>query len=278
MHYLSYVWNPSTGIDLGFILIRYYSLMFVIAFSFGWYFTKKIFQREGISLEMLDKLFLITVIATLLGARLGHVIFYQPELFKEDPLSILLPIRTVPEFEFTGFQGLASHGAAIAILIAMYYYSKKILKKPMLWIMDRIALAVAFGGGFVRIGNFFNSEIIGKPTNSDFGVVFTQLGENFARYPTQIFEAAGYFIVAASMYYLYWKTDKRKYTGYIFGVFLIMLWSVRLIVEFWKEPQEGEILNFVLNTGQWLSVPFILFGIYLVINAKKKGVSKEQVI
>lgn len=273
MYFLSYVWNPSTGIDLGFFLVRYYSLMFVIAFSFGWYFTKKIFQREGVSLEKLDKLFLITVIATLLGARLGHVIFYQPELFKEDPLSILLPIRTVPEFEFTGFQGLASHGAAIAILIAMYYYSKKILKKPMLWILDRIVLAVAFGGAFVRIGNFFNSEIIGKPTNSDFGVIFAQLGENFARYPTQLFEATGYFIVAATMYYLYWKTDKRKYLGYIFGVFLIMLWSVRLIVEFWKEPQEGEIINFVLNTGQWLSIPFILLGIYLITNSKNKLVT-----
>ncbi|HLW15368.1 MAG TPA: prolipoprotein diacylglyceryl transferase [Flavobacteriaceae bacterium] len=275
MQFLSYVWNPSTGIDLGFFLVRYYSLMFVIAFSFGWFFTKKIYQRENISLEKLDKLFLITVLATLLGARLGHVIFYQPELIKQDPLAVLLPIRTVPEFEFTGFQGLASHGAAVAILIAMYYYSKKVLKKPILWILDRVVLAVAFGAGFVRIGNFFNSEIIGKPTGTDSGVIFAQLGENFARYPTQLFEAGGYFIVAATMFYLYWKTEKRKYLGYIFGVFMIMLWSVRLIVEFWKEPQEGEIINYVLNTGQWLSVPFILLGIYLVINAKKKGVNPE---
>ena len=276
MQFLSYVWNPSTGIDLGFFLVRYYSLMFVIAFSFGWFFTKKIYQRENISLEKLDKLFLITVLATLLGARLGHVIFYQPELFKQDPLSILLPIRTVPEFEFTGFQGLASHGAAIAILIAMYYYSKKVLKKPMLWILDRVVLGVAFGAGFVRIGNFFNSEIIGKPTGTDSGVIFAQLGENFARYPTQLFEAGGYFIVAAVMFYLYWKTDKRKYLGYIFGVFMIMIWSGRLIVEFWKEPQEGEIINYVLNTGQWLSVPFILLGVYLVVNAKKKYKLSQQ--
>lgn len=270
MQFLSILWNPSPGFDLGFFMIRYYSLMFVIAFSFGWYFTKKIYQKENISLEKLDKLFLITVLATLLGARLGHVIFYQPELIKQDPLAVLLPIRTVPEFEFTGFQGLASHGAAIAILIAMYYYSKKVLKKPMLWILDRIVLAVAFGAVFVRIGNFFNSEIIGKPTGSDFGVIFAQLGENFARYPTQLFEAAGYLITAAVMYYLYWKTDKSKYLGYIFGVFLIMLWSVRLIVEFWKEPQEGERINYILNTGQWLSVPFILLGFYLIMNAKKK--------
>lgn len=270
MHFLSFVWNPSPGIDLGFFLIRYYSLMFVIAFSFGWYFTKKIYQKETIPLEKLDKLFLITVLATLLGARLGHVIFYQTELFTEDPLSILLPIRTVPEFEFTGFAGLASHGAAIAILIAMYYYSKKVLQKPILWILDRIVLAVSFGAIFVRIGNFFNSEIIGKPTGSDFGVVFVQLGESFARYPTQLFEAAGYLITAIVIYYLYWKTDKSKYLGYIFGVFLILLWSVRLIVEFWKEPQEGERINYILNTGQWLSVPFIILGVYLIYNARRK--------
>lgn len=268
--FLSFNWNPSLGLDLGFYMIRYYSLMFIVAFSFGWYFTKKIYQNENISLDKLDKLFLITVLATLLGARLGHVIFYQPELFKEDPLSILLPIRTVPEFEITGFLGLASHGAAIAILIAMYYYSKKVLHKPILWILDRVVLAVSFGAAFVRIGNFFNSEIIGKPTGSDFGVVFVQLGENFARYPTQLFEAGGYLLVAAIIYYLYWKTDKSKYLGYIFGMFMILLWSVRLIVEFWKEPQDGERIHYILNTGQWLSVPFILLGVYLVWKAKKE--------
>lgn len=270
MHFLSFNWNPSTGIDLGFFEIRYYSLMFLIAFSLGWFLTKKIYQKERVSLELLDKLFLLTVLATLIGARLGHVLFYQIELVTQDPLAVLLPIRTVPEYEFTGFQGLASHGAAVGILLAMYYYSKKIIKKPMLWVMDRIVIGVAFGGMFVRFGNFFNSEIIGKPSGSDFGVVFVQLGESFARYPTQLFEAAGYLITGLVMYYLYWKTDKSKYLGYIFGVFLIMLWSVRLVVEFWKEPQEGEQLNFMLNTGQWLSVPFIIFGFYLIYNANKK--------
>lgn len=270
MHFLSFNWNPSPGIDLGFFTIRYYSLMFVVAFSLGWYLTKKIYLKEKVSLEMLDKLFLLTVIATLLGARLGHVIFYQTELITQDPLAVLLPIRTVPEFELTGFQGLASHGAAAGILLAMYYYSKKIIKKPMLWVMDRIVIGVAFGGMFVRFGNFFNSEIIGKASGSDFGVVFLQLGESFARYPTQLFEAAGYFITGLVMWYLYWKTDKSKYLGYIFGVFLIMLWSVRLIVEFWKEPQDGERINFVLNTGQWLSVPFLILGAYLIYNANRK--------
>src|SRR5699024_3918712 len=158
----------------------------------------------------------------------------------------------------------------------MYYYSKKVIHKPILWVLDRIVLAVAFGGGFVRIGNFFNSEIIGKPSGTDFGVVFAQLGENFARYPTQLFEAGGYFIVAAIIYYLYWKTDKRQYLGYIFGVFLTLLWTVRLIVEFWKEPQDGERINYVLNTGQWLSVPFIILGIYLILRAKRYTENKAK--
>lgn len=160
-------WDPSIGIDLGFFTIRYYSLMFLIAFGSGWYITKKMYEREGLSEKKLDSLFAYVVIGTLLGARLGHVIFYQAELFVEDPLSILLPFRFVPEFEFTGFQGLASHGATIGIFTMAYLYSKKVLQKHVFWILDRIVVPVSFGAIFVRIGNFLNSEIIGKPTHSD---------------------------------------------------------------------------------------------------------------
>ena len=157
MHYLSFTWNPSEGIDLGFFLIRYYSLMFVVAFSLGWFITKRIFVNENLSLEKLDSLFIYMVIAILLGARLGHVLFYQSDLILKDPISVLLPFRTVPEFEYTGFQGLASHGAAIGVIIAMFIYSKKVLQKPVLWILDRVVVAVACGAIFVRIGNFINS-------------------------------------------------------------------------------------------------------------------------
>ncbi|VXC38368.1 Prolipoprotein diacylglyceryl transferase (fragment) [Flavobacterium sp. 9AF] len=141
--------------------------MFVVAFGLGWYIMKSIYTREGISLEKRDKLFVYTVVATLLGARLGHVIFYQSELFHDDPMSILLPISTKPSLHFTGFAGLASHGAAIAIIIVMFYYSRKVVHKPILWILDRIVIPVAGGAIFVRLGNFFNSEIIGKPTTED---------------------------------------------------------------------------------------------------------------
>lgn len=305
MHFLTFTWNPSEGIDLGFFVIRYYSLMFVVAFTLGWILTKKIFEREGESQEKLDKLLMYMILATLIGARLGHVIFYQSELFVQDPLSVFLPIQTVPEFEFTGFQGLASHGAAIGIIIAMIYYSKKIIHKPLLWVLDRIIIAVACGGIFVRIGNFMNSEIIGKPSG-DFplGVRFVQddipaykaiqatgiqntkkayhaiindpqyaelLNMVPYRHPAQLYEAAGYVIVFLICWYLYWKTERRKQLGYIFGVFLILLFLVRFLVEFIKESQGGfESALGVFSTGQWLSIPFILAGIYIMWAASKK--------
>ncbi|PZD78023.1 prolipoprotein diacylglyceryl transferase [Mesonia sp. K7] len=257
-------WDPSKGIDLGFFMVRYYSLMYLVAFGLGWYLMKAIYKRENLSQEKLDKLFMYTVIATLVGARLGHVIFYQQELFVEDPLSIILPVSFNPEFEFTGFQGLASHGAAIGIILAMYFYSKKVIQKPILWILDRIVIAVASGGVFIRLGNFINSEIIGKPTNSDFGVIFKQLGEDFPRHPTQLYEAACYVVVFLILYFTYWKTNKSEKLGFIFGLFLVMLWTVRLVIEFWKEAQVEERATWALNTGQWLSIPFILIGLYLL--------------
>ena len=270
MQFLSYTWDPSAGIDLGFFMIRYYSLMFVIAFVLGWYLMKKIYTHEGLSQEKLDSLFIYMVIAILLGARLGHVIFYQPELFTQDPLSILLPIRTVPDFKFTGFQGLASHGAAIGVIISMYFYAKKVLKKPILWILDRVVIPVASGGVFVRIGNFINSEIIGKPTQSDFGVIFKQLGEDFPRHPAQLYESFCYIFVFLILWYVYWKTNKRKQMGFLFGLFLVLLWTVRFFIEFIKEAQVDERADWVLNTGQLLSIPFIILGVYFIISSPKR--------
>ena len=274
MHFLSFVWNPSEGIDLGFFTIRYYSLMFVIAFSLGWILTKRIYDRENQGSDKMDKLFIYVVVATLIGARLGHVIFYQPELFTQDPLSIILPFSTVPEFKFTGFQGLASHGATIGIIVAMYLYSKNVVKKPLLWVLDRIVIAVSCGAIFVRFGNFMNSEIIGKATNSDYGVVFQQLGEDFPRHPAQLYEAAGYFIIFIILWYIYWKTQKSKQMGYMLGLFFILLWSLRFMVEFVKEAQVDDRSEWALNTGQWLSIPFILIGIYLLIQSTKRKISE----
>ena len=160
------IWNPSEGINIGFFTIRFYSLMFVVAFALGWYIMKRIYDRENVPVEKLDTLFIWTVVATLLGARLGHVFFYDWEYFRNHLSEILLPFRFENGFEFTGFRGLASHGAAVAIIVTMYFYSKKIVNRPMLWVLDRVVIPVACGAVFVRIGNFFNSEIVGKATES----------------------------------------------------------------------------------------------------------------
>ncbi len=269
------VWDPSIGIDLGFYTLRYYSLMYLVAFVLGWYIMKSIFKHDHIKLDKLDSLFIYMVLGTLIGARLGHVIFYQPELFVEAPLSVFLPFQFRPSFRFTGFQGLASHGAAIGIVIAMFLYSKKILKKPMLWIMDRIVIPVASGGVFIRIGNFFNSEIVGKPTHSNFGIIFKDYpakvglpGPAIPRHPAQLYEAACYIIVFLILWYIYWKTDKRKVRGYIFGWFLVLLFAARFFVEFFKATLVQDRADWLLSTGQWLSLPFILLGIYLIYRSK----------
>ncbi|MUP41580.1 prolipoprotein diacylglyceryl transferase [Gramella aestuarii] len=262
-------WNPSEGLDLGFFTLHYYSLMFLIAFTLGWYIMKSIYNREGMPIAYLDSLFIYTVLATLIGARLGHVIFYDWEYFQNHLLEIFLPVRFEPEFEFTGFRGLASHGAAIGIIVAMYLYAKRVIQKPVLWILDRIVIPVASGAIFVRIGNFINSEIIGKPTNSDYGVIFEKLGEDFPRHPAQLYESACYLAIFLILWFLYWKTEKRFKTGYIFGLFLVLLWTVRFFIEFIKEPQVGERANWLLNTGQWLSIPFVIAGLYFMYRPVK---------
>jgi len=271
MHFLKFVWNPSKGIDVfGLFTLHYYSMMWIVAFILGFYVMKRIYKRENQSNEALDSLFMYAVIGIMLGARLGHVIFYQPELFKEDFFSIFLPFSFKNGIHFTGFQGLASHGAAIAMIIAMYLYNKKVLHKSVLWILDRVVLPVSLGGVFIRIGNFINSEIIGKPTGSDYGVVFKKLGEDFPRHPAQLYESFCYLIVFLILWRIYWKTEKRKRQGYLFGLFLVLLWTVRFCIEFIKEPQNPERANWILNTGQLLSIPFILIGLYLMFIYKPK--------
>ena len=274
MHLLSINWNPSEVLlNLGPVQIRYYSLMFIIAFSLGYYITKKIYDNEGIEIKYLDSLFMYAVIATLLGARLGEVFFYNWPYYQENLIEILLPIKHDPNatlfgfidgYKFTGFAGLASHGAAIGIIVAMYLYRRKYQYRSLLWILDKIVIAVALGGVFVRIGNFFNSEIVGTYTNSDFGVIFQGRGETLPRHPAQLYEAFCYVIVFAILYYTYWKTDKKHKEGYIFGLFLVLLWTVRFFVEFVKKAQIIEREEWVLLTGQWLSIPFIIAGLYFM--------------
>ena len=302
--FLYFVWNPADGIQIGPLNIRFYSLMFVIAFSLGFYLMKKIFIRENQPIEKLDSLFVWMVISVLLGARLGHVFFYDWEYYKHNLGEILLPVRFQPEFEFTGFTGLASHGAAISVIIFMYFYSKNVIKKHVLWVLDRVVIPVASGAIFVRLGNFFNSEIVGEETTSSFGIKFVQdaISKNKAveltgianprqaykaltsdsqflpvieaikpKHPSQLYEAFGYIFVFTLLFFMYWKTDARNRRGLLFGTFLVSLFAVRMVVESVKESQGGfESALGLLSTGQWLSIPFIVAGLFFIWNSKKE--------
>ncbi len=275
MHALKIYWDPIKSIDLGFFELHFYSVMWIIAFILGFYVTKKIWKNENQSNESLDSLFIYSVLGIMIGARLGHVIFYQSELIKDDFFSIFLPFSFKDGIRFTGFQGLASHGAAIGMIISMYLFNKKVLKKSILWILDRVVIATALGAVFVRIGNFINSEIIGKYTESDFGVVFRQLSETEPRHPAQLYEAFCYIFVFITLLYFYWKTNKSKQEGFLFGLFLVFLWTIRFFVEVVKEPQGKEDLaaffGNTLNNGQLLSIPFILIGLYFMFIYKPKN-------
>ena len=299
---LSIDWNFNPDLfKIGSFPIKYYSLMYVLAFVIGLQLMKRIFKKDNISLEKLDSLFIYTVIAMLIGARVGHYLFYEEDYTLTE---VFLPFKLNP-FEYTGFRGLASHGAAIGIIIAMYFYSKRVVKKSILWTLDRLVIPTALGAMFVRLGNLFNSEIVGKATGTDFGFKFIRndiseykamsltgaktvnraydLIANSAnyknvllevpnRYPTQIYEALGYLITFLVLWLVYWKTDKKQQYGYLFGVFMVMLWSIRFFIEFYKEWQGGieTIFDVNLNTGQLLSIPLVLVGIFFIFRSGKK--------
>lgn len=275
MDFLQIIWEPaSDGIRLfENFKIHYYSMMWIVAFVLGYRIMKKIYTNENQSHEKLDSLFMYSVLGIMIGARLGHVIFYQAELFREDFFSVFLPFKFSGGFEFTGFRGLASHGATIGMIVSMYLYNKKVLKKSILWILDRVVIACASGAIFIRIGNFFNSEIIGKPSEEGlpWAVVFKNI-DNIPRHPGQLYEAFGYLFVFLIVYFIYWKTKKGTQEGYLFGLFLLLLMTVRVFVEQFKIAQvdgrEDWILGF--NTGQILSIPFILIGVYFMFFHKRK--------
>lgn len=277
MSFLAIEWDPSLGIDLGFFVVRWYSLMFVAAFLLGLHLMKKIYIKDEIPIEKLDVLFMYTFISMLVGMRLGDVFFYSWDYYQNHLLEIIIPFKQINgTWKFTGFTGFASHGAAIGIILTMYFYAKKHLDEPWLFILDRLAIMVALAGFFIRTGNFMNSEIYGKATESNFGVIFKNNGEDFARHPTQLYEAFSYLILFFVMWYLYWKTDKKQQVGFLFGLFMVVLWSLRFFIEFLKEAQvdgrEDWVFN-ALNTGQVLSIPLVLIGLWLMLR-KTKGTEK----
>ncbi len=263
-------WAPNERIfSIGPIAIHWYSMMFLLAFYIGFQILKKIYIIEKKNVALLDPFLVHMVLGTIIGARLGEVFFYNWEYFQNNLLEIFLPIKLNDSgVDFIGFRGLSSHGATVGIIISIFIYKIRYKYDSVLWIFDRLVIAVAIGGMFVRIGNFFNSEIVGKFTNSDFGVVFLNRGDSLPRHPAQLYEAFGYLILFILLVLIYNKSKLSMKKGFIFGFFLITLFTIRFVVEYLKESQGGiEKTLGIISTGQWLSIPFIIIGILLMINS-----------
>ncbi|WP_108244960.1 prolipoprotein diacylglyceryl transferase [Muricauda brasiliensis] len=313
MYSLGFDWNPEgTLFTLGFIQIKYYNLLWIAAFVLGWFIMKKIFLNEKKSMEKLDSLFIYTVVSIMLGARLGHVFFYDWDYYKDHLAEILLPIREsansnlfgiINGYEFTGFTGLASHGATIAAIIGIWLYTRKWKDIKMLWLLDRLVIPSAIGAAFVRFGNFFNSEINGKVVDKSYFLAtrfirdsddmpayqamaltkeqtpnaaykaiqhnpeFSEVLQSIPfRHPAQLYEGFCYVLVFIALYLLYWKTEWKNKPGFLFGLFMVLLFVVRFFVEFYKKSQGGfEDTLGMLSTGQWLSIPMILIGVYFMV-------------
>ena len=271
MYFTKIDWAPSeTLFKIGSFGIHYYSLMFIIAFGLGYYMMKKIYDEEKIPLEYLESLFVYMIISVLLGARLGDVIFYSWDYYQNHLIEILLPIRDTPTgYTFTGFRGLASHGAVIGTLIGLYLYKRKFTHKPLLWLLDRVTVPIAIGASFVRFGNLLNSEIVGKYTNTNFGVVFLNRGESLPRHPAQLYEAIGYIILFFILKQTY-KSEYKNKPGFMLGLFFVGMFVIRFLVEYIKESQGGfEDLIPLFSTGQWLSIPFVVLGGFLMLRSSK---------
>nr|NQU91940.1 prolipoprotein diacylglyceryl transferase [Bacteroidota bacterium] len=251
-------WSVSPEVFPGtWFPVRWYGLLFAGGFFFGYLIMQKIFKYENLPIKLLDQLATYMVIATIVGARLGHVLFYEPALYFDDPLEILKI--------WNG--GLASHGAAIGILFALWLFSMK-NKKPYFWVLDRIVIVVALAGVFIRLGNLMNSEIFGIETTLPWGFIFTSW-DQVPRHPTQIYEALGYLLIFIYLYRYYWKTDGKPRPGYLFGMFLVLLFAIRFLIEFVKVPQVQFESGMMLNMGQWLSIPFIIIGLIIIVMKPK---------
>lgn len=258
---LNYInWNVNPEIfTIGDWGPRWYGLLFALGFVAGYYIMQRFFKIEHIKQEVLDSLTIYMFLGTLIGARLGHCLFYQPGHYLSHPIEILKVWEG----------GLASHGAAIGILIALWLFVRK-HKKHYFWILDRIVIVVALAGAFIRLGNLMNSEIYGHQTSLPWGFVFLRNGETVPKHPTQIYEALSYLVIFGILYFIYEKNQGKVRRGMIFGMFLIMLFTARFFIEFVKENQVSFESGMALNMGQLLSIPFVLAGIVILFFSFKK--------
>ena len=253
-------WDMNPEIfSLGNFAIRWYGLLFASGFFFGYLIFLRFFKKESLSVELLDKLTIYMALGTVIGARLGHCLFYEPDYYLDNPVEILKIWKG----------GLASHGAAIGIIAALWLFIRK-YKKSFIWILDRIVVVVALAGTFIRLGNLMNSEIYGIETSLPWGFVFIKNLEVVPKHPTQIYEALTYLLIFLLLLWLYYKNEGKPRRGILFSLFLILVFGMRFLIEFVKEDQVSFESGMALNMGQWLSIPFVLLGIVILWLYRRK--------
>ena len=267
-------WNIDPAIfHAGGFELRWYSLLFVSGFILGWFIMRSFFRREKIDEKLLDPMLYMLLICTIVGARLGHCIFYQPDYYFgswQGFWEIFMPWKG----------GLASHGGTIALLIGIWWYAKKYGPKndfDFVWVLDHLVIPVSFAACFIRLGNLFNSEIYGGPTNLPWGFVFERNGETVPCHPTQLYEAGTYLLLGLLLMALYWKRLDKMYRGTFVGLFLIICFGSRVLIEFVKNDQVDFEASMLLNMGQLLSIPFVLLGIGLLVYAYSKKLPARAV-
>jgi prolipoprotein diacylglyceryl transferase len=269
MHLLVVPWDVNPEIfRIGSFAVRWYGLLFASSFLFGYIIMKKIFTNENLGEAVLDRVTVYMAIGVIVGARLGHCLFYEPGYYLSHPLEIIK----------IWHGGLASHGAAIGILIALWLFVRK-EKKDYTWIIDRIAIVVALSGFFIRMGNLMNSEIYGVETTVPWGFVFLRNGETAPKHPTQIYEALTYLMIFILLYTIYWKKKGEHIQGLLISLLLILVFTARFFIEFLKEPQVAFETSMKLNMGQLLSIPFVIAGfiwLYISLKQNKRAVIKRK--
>lgn len=252
MNLLSIIWNASPDLfSIGPVTVRWYSLMFAVGFALGYWIVARMFRHEGAPERWLGILLIYLIVATVIGARLGHVFFYEWDYYSAHPGEILK----------TWQGGLASHGGAIGCIIALWLFSVIVSKKPLSWVMDKVVVPVALVAGLIRLGNLMNSEIYGHQTDLPWGFVFVRDGQTLPMHPTQIYEALAYFVLFAILMWMYWKRNAEERPYLLTGVFLTWVFTARFLIEFVKNDQEAWEADMALNMGQWLSIPFICIGV-----------------
>ena len=249
-------WNVGPDIfSIGPLTVRWYGLLFAAAFLIGLQIMHWIYKREQRNEQELDSLFIYILAGTIIGARLGHVLFYAPGYYADNLLEVLMIWKG----------GLASHGGAAGILIAVILYTRKQQHPGLLWVLDRFCMTGALGGFFIRMGNFFNSEIIGTPVNG--GIVFDHF-DSLPRHPVQLYEAVTYLLIFVILFSIYRRFGKTLKDGRLLGIFLILVFTSRFGLEFFKIPQAHYGQDTGISVGQWLSVPFIIYGVVLIIMSR----------